>query len=174
MSQLSIGTIEVMGLPAAVEAADVALKTADITLIGYETTDGMGMVAVKIEGRVSAVQAAVAAASAAAGRVSKVFATSVIARPSEQLPQVVFTAETVGYTVPTPAPEPAPVEAAPAPEATPEPAVVQQTVVEPAPTHTAEPLVEPAETIVAPVTEVSAASASVTPRSTSRTRSTKK
>jgi hypothetical protein len=67
MPSLSLGTIEVFGLPAAVEAADVACKTADVTLIGYETTDGMGMVAVKIEGQVSAVQAAVAAASAAAG-----------------------------------------------------------------------------------------------------------
>ena len=95
MQQLSIGTIEVMGLPAAVEAADVALKTADVTLIGYESTDGMGMVAVKIEGRVSAVTAAVAAASAAAARITKVFATSVIARPSEQLPPIVFSEGTV-------------------------------------------------------------------------------
>ena len=30
MPQLSLGTIEVLGLPAAVEAADVALKTADV------------------------------------------------------------------------------------------------------------------------------------------------
>ncbi len=96
MSNQSLGTIEVYGLPAAVEAADVALKTADVKLIGYETTDGMGMVAVKIEGQVSAVQAAVAAACAAASKVSRVFATSVIARPSDQLPQVVLTEGTVG------------------------------------------------------------------------------
>jgi microcompartment protein CcmL/EutN len=178
MPQLSLGTIEVLGLPAAVEAADVALKTADVKLIGYETTDGMGMVAVKIEGQVSAVQAAVAAASAAAGRVSKVFATSVIARPSEQLPPVVYTAETVGYTVqkaaaptPVPAPEPVPgpVPAAPVAEASSSSAIVTE-VAEPTP----EPLVEPAETIAAPVTEVPAGSASVKPRTTSRTRSTKK
>jgi microcompartment protein CcmL/EutN len=154
MPQLSLGTIEVLGLPAAVEAADVALKTADVKLIGYETTDGMGMVAVKIEGQVSAVQAAVAAASAAAARVSKVFATSVIARPSDQLPPVVYTAETVGYTVQK--------AAAPAPEPVPEP--------EPTP----EPLAEPAETISAPVSEVSKGSTSATPRTTARTRSTKK
>ncbi len=103
MPQLSLGTIEVLGLPAAVEAADVALKTADVKLIGYETTDGMGMVAVKIEGQVSAVQAAVAAASAAAARVSKVFATSIIARPSDQVESVVYTAETVGFAKPKPA-----------------------------------------------------------------------
>ena len=84
-------TIEVLGLPAAVEAADVALKTANVQLIGYETTDGMGMVAVKIEGQVSAVQSAVAAARAAAERITKVFAVSVIARPSDQLSPVVLT-----------------------------------------------------------------------------------
>lgn len=113
MSNLSLGTIEVFGLPAAVEAADVACKTANVQLIGYETTDGMGMVAVKIEGSVSAVQAAVAAASAAAARVSKVFATSIIARPSEQLEPVVMTAATVGLVQPEPMVEP--VETTPQP-----------------------------------------------------------
>ena len=92
----ALGTIEVLGLPAAVEAADVACKSADVHLIGYETTDGMGMVAVKIEGQVSAVQSAVAAARAAAAKVSKVFATSVIPRPSDQLEPVVLTEGTVG------------------------------------------------------------------------------
>ncbi len=186
MPQLSLGTIEVLGLPAAVEAADVALKTADVKLIGYETTDGMGMVAVKIEGQVSAVQAAVAAASAAAARVSKVFATSIIARPSDQVESVVYTAETVGFAkpkavAPAPAPVPAPTPA-PAPEPVEEtvvepvetPAPVEQTVAEAVETPTPEPLVEPAETIAAPVTEASAGSASVKPRSTTRTRSTKK
>jgi microcompartment protein CcmL/EutN len=107
MPNPSLGTIEVLGLPAAVEAADVALKTADVKLIGYETTDGMGMVAVKIEGQVSAVQSAVAAARAAASRVSKVFATSVIPRPSDQLEPVVLTEGTVGLE-PKPVVEPAP------------------------------------------------------------------
>ena len=107
MSNLSLGTIEVFGLPAAVEAADVACKTADVQLIGYETTDGMGMVAVKIEGQVSAVQSAVAAASVAAARVSQVFATSIIARPSDQLGSVVMTAATVGLAPKAePSPEP--------------------------------------------------------------------
>jgi hypothetical protein len=114
MPNLSLGTIEVLGLPAAVEAADVALKTADVTLIGYETTDGMGMVAVKIQGQVSAVQSAVAAARAAASRISKVFATSVIPRPSDQLDPVVLTDVTVGLA-PKPEPEPEPASPVPAP-----------------------------------------------------------
>ncbi|HET7723428.1 MAG TPA: BMC domain-containing protein [Propionibacteriaceae bacterium] len=116
MPNLSLGTIEVLGLPAAVEAADVACKTADVTLIGYETTDGMGMVAVKIEGQVSAVKSAVAAAAAAAGRVTKVFATSVIARPSDQLEPVVLTTETVGLRKAEPVPLPEPVQPAPEPD----------------------------------------------------------
>ncbi len=102
MPNLSLGTIEVLGLPAAVEAADVALKTANVTLIGYETTDGMGMVAVKIEGQVSAVKSAIDAACAAASRITKVFATSVIPRPSDQLEPVVLTDVTVGLEAPMP------------------------------------------------------------------------
>ena len=123
MPNLSLGTIEVLGLPAAVEAADVALKTADVTLIGYETTDGMGMVAVKIQGQVSAVQSAVAAARAAASRISKVFATSVIPRPSDQLDPVVLTDVTVGLAPkPEPEPEPEPEPAPPVPAPPPVPA----------------------------------------------------
>lgn len=139
MPNLSLGTIEVLGLPAAVEAADVACKTADVTLIGYETTDGLGMVAVKIEGQVSAVTSAVAAARAAASKISKVFATSVIPRPSDQLEPVVLTEATVGLTptpatteqkppqpepaaVPEPEPTPVTVEPEPEPEPAPEPA----------------------------------------------------
>lgn len=154
MPQLSLGTIEVLGLPAAVEAADVALKTADVKLIGYETTDGMGMVAVKIEGQVSAVTSAVQAACAAASRITKVFATSVIPRPSDQLSPVVLTDVTVGLApkpAPAPEPEPEPVpepEPEPAPVAEPEPTLVEPepepTLVEPEPVAAAEPPAEPA------------------------------
>lgn len=143
MPNLSLGTIEVLGLPAAVEAADVACKTADVKLIGYETTDGMGMVAVKIEGQVSAVKAAVAAAGAAAARVSKVFATSVIARPSDQLPPIVFTKETVGLAkpkvaeAPKTAPEPEPV-VEPEPETVVGPDLAMVAAAQPAPEPVAE------------------------------------
>lgn len=150
MPQLSLGTIEVLGLPAAVEAADVALKTADVKLIGYETTDGMGMVAVKIEGQVSAVTSAVQAACAAASRITKVFATSVIPRPSDQLSPVVLTDVTVGLAPkPAPVPEPEP-EPVPEPEPEPEPTLVEPepepepTLVEPEPVAAAEPAAEPA------------------------------
>ncbi len=179
MPNLSLGTIEVFGLPAAVEAADVACKTADVKLIGYESTDGMGMVAVKIEGQVSAVQAAVAAAAAAAASVTKVFATSVIARPSDQLEPVVLTELTVGLAKPEPKalpePEPAPEPPAePAPEPPAEPVEVAAELpagpnvddVEPAGTAP-EPLVEPVATIAEPTPKPRAAR-SRTPRSTKK------
>jgi ethanolamine utilization protein EutM len=152
MPNLSLGTIEVLGLPAAVEAADVACKTADVTLIGYETTDGMGMVAVKIEGQVSAVKSAVAAAAAAAARVTKVFATSVIARPSDQLEPIVMTKETVGLRKPAPAaapqavqptPQPAQPQATPAPASEGTPAPEPTSAPEPTPAPEAAPAPEP-------------------------------
>lgn len=97
----ALGQIEVLGLPAAIEAADVAVKAANVRLIGYETTDGAGMVTVKIEGQVSSVQSAVAAARAAASQVTRVFATSVIPRPNAQLGDVVLAPATVGLGAPT-------------------------------------------------------------------------
>ncbi len=96
MMNMSLGTIEVYGLPAALEAADVACKTANVKLIGYEATDGLGMVSVKIEGNVSAVQSAMSAARAAVEQLTKVFAVSVIPRPNPQIEIVVDTDVTVG------------------------------------------------------------------------------
>ena len=40
----ALGSIEVVGLVAGVEAADVACKTADVNLIGYELARGGGYV----------------------------------------------------------------------------------------------------------------------------------
>lgn len=135
----SLGTIEVLGLPAAIQAADVACKAADVHLIGYETTDGMGMVAVKIEGQVAAVQAAVAAGAAAAAQITKVFATSVIPRPSSQLDPVVLTAVTVGLEKDVPAVEP-PVARKPEPAAPePEPSAPEPEAAPPAPEAQAAP-----------------------------------
>jgi len=144
MMNLSLGTIEVYGLPAALEAADVACKTADVKLIGYEATDGLGMVAVKIEGNVSAVQSAIAAARAAAGRITTVFATSVIARPNPQIEPVVDTDVTVGRGAATSA---TPLESKPRPRR--KAAVPAPAPAEAEPTATvAEPTVDavPAET----------------------------
>ena len=97
MSQVAIGMIETVGLAAGIEAADVCLKSANVTLIGYELTKGNGMTVVKIEGNVGAVKAAIEAATVAANKVSKVFSTKVIPRPSEGIDFLMRNCDTVGY-----------------------------------------------------------------------------
>lgn len=74
MLKMSLGNIEVYGLAAALEAADAATKSANVKLIGYEATDGLGMVAVKIEGEVLRLSSRRSRRPAAAGRISRVFA----------------------------------------------------------------------------------------------------
>jgi len=76
--------VEVVSYTAAVQAADAAVKSADVRLIGYQLARGRGWVCVKFEGEVAAVQAAVAAAAEVAGRVNQVVATHVIARPDDE------------------------------------------------------------------------------------------
>ncbi len=78
------GYIEVLGLVAAVEAADAALKAANVEVVGKENTGAM-MIAVIIKGEIGAVRAAVDAAADAANKVSKVVSTNVIAKPDESL-----------------------------------------------------------------------------------------
>lgn len=85
----ALGLIEVVGLVGAIEVADTASKAADVKVIGYEFTKGSGMVLVKIVGGVSAVKAAVDAASMAAERISQVVSKLVIARPSDELDKII-------------------------------------------------------------------------------------
>ena len=85
----ALGLIEVVGLVGAIKAADTASKAADVKVIGYELTKGSGMVLVKIIGGVSAVKAAVDAASMAAERISQVVSKLVIARPSDELDKII-------------------------------------------------------------------------------------
>lgn len=89
MLNQSLGLIEIKGLTAAIEAADAAVKSANVELIGYELTKGGGWVTVKIQGNVSSVEAAVQAAWSAAGRVSEVIAMKVIPRPGEGLEKII-------------------------------------------------------------------------------------
>jgi len=98
----ALGSIEVVGLVAGVEAADVACKTADVTLIGYELAKGGGYVSIKVEGQVAAVQAAMAAAEVAASKLTRVVSKIVIPRPHPELEPLVFSAATVGLATPTP------------------------------------------------------------------------
>ncbi|WP_432403195.1 BMC domain-containing protein [Wukongibacter sp. M2B1] len=96
MSKLALGIIETIGLAAAVEAGDTAVKSANVKLIGYELSKGGGMVTVKIEGYVGAVKAAVEAGCIAAEKVSKVWSKKVIPRPHKDLEKMIITEETVG------------------------------------------------------------------------------
>jgi len=84
MPGYALGLIETLGLTAAIEATDAALKSANVRLVGYELATG-GLVTVKIEGEVSAVDAAVRSGSAAASRVGQVHNALVIARPHAEL-----------------------------------------------------------------------------------------
>jgi microcompartment protein CcmL/EutN len=96
MIKLSLGIIETVGLVAAIAAADVALKTANVDLIGYEISNGDGLVTVKIQGDVSAVNAAIKSAKTSAAKVNTVLSATVIARPDEKLVKLILTDETVG------------------------------------------------------------------------------
>ena len=117
MSQRSLGLIETYGLLPAVEAADAAVKSANVDLVGYEFAKGSGMTVVKVEGDVGAVKAAIAAASVAASKVGRVAATRVIPRPATGLAGMVRNGDTKGYTPPEPPAPTSPDESGPEPDA---------------------------------------------------------
>ncbi len=87
MGEKSLGIIETLGLVPAIEAADTALKTADVTLESMEMA-GAGLVAIMMRGDVSSVKASVDAGKDAAERLGQVVSTTVIARPAEGLEQL--------------------------------------------------------------------------------------
>ena len=124
MQQKSLGLIETQGLAAGVVAADAAVKSANVELVGYELTKGGGWTLIKVQGDVGAVKAAVDAARIAAGKVNRVVSTRVIARPSNSLEQLIHTADTVGDQRPEP-PE------GPEPPHTPTPPTEPETPAEP-------------------------------------------
>ena len=84
MKGYALGLVESLGYVGAVEAADVCLKAANISLIGCELVTG-GFVTIKIAGEVGAVKAAVDAAEVAVKKVGKLVSTHVIPRPSTEL-----------------------------------------------------------------------------------------
>ena len=58
MQKEALGMIETKGLVGAIEAADAMVKSANVTLVGYEKI-GSGLVTVMVRGDVGAVKAAV-------------------------------------------------------------------------------------------------------------------
>ena len=176
MSQRSLGLIETFGLLPAVEAADAAVKSANVDLVGYEFAKGSGMTVVKVEGDVGAVKAAIAAAYVAASKVGRVAATRVIPRPAAGLEGLTRNGDTKGYTPPEPPAPTTPDESGPEPDPdrggvetteqevpasepvevttqdpTPAPAVVEEILPEPVPAE--EVQAAPAEPVVEVVSE---------------------
>ncbi len=83
----ALGMIETRGLTSLIEAADAAVKAANVTLVGWEKI-GSGYVTVLMRGDVAAVKAATDAGAAAARRVGELIAVHVIPRPHANLSQI--------------------------------------------------------------------------------------
>ena len=84
MARQALGIIETRGLIGLIEAADVALKTADVQLVGYEKIEG-GLVSVTMRGDVASVKAATDAGAAAANRVGELISVHVIPAPHSEV-----------------------------------------------------------------------------------------
>lgn len=80
----ALGMVETKGLVALIEASDAMLKSANVTLIGWQKI-GSGLVTALVVGDVAAVKAAVDSGAAAASRVGEVVGVQVIPRPHEDL-----------------------------------------------------------------------------------------
>ena len=76
--------IECKGLCALMEACDAALKSANVTMTGWEKV-GSGYVTGFFRGDVAAVKAATDAGAAAAAQVGQVISVQVIPRPHDDL-----------------------------------------------------------------------------------------
>jgi microcompartment protein CcmL/EutN len=84
MEREALGMIECRGLVAMIEAADAAVKAANVKLVGWEKIDA-GLVTAIVRGEVAAVKAAVDAGAAAGRRVGEVLSTHVIPRPHSNI-----------------------------------------------------------------------------------------
>lgn len=101
MAEKAVGFIETFGLTAAIAAADAAVKSANVKLLGYEYAKGDGMCTVKVEGDVGACKAAIAAGKRAAEMVHGTHqgTKSILlkARPAEAIiPKMIVHRENVG------------------------------------------------------------------------------
>ena len=80
----ALGFVETMGKTAAMLAADAMVKSANVRLVTAQQPGG-GIITVIVRGDVGAVKAAVDAGAAAAATVGKVRSAHVIARPHEDV-----------------------------------------------------------------------------------------
>jgi len=92
MGNLAAGFIEVYGFVTAIKAADAAAKAADVKIVALDATKPAAgdaaevplVMLVKLEGEVSAVEAAVEAGVRAAQSASGVIAHHIIANPDDE------------------------------------------------------------------------------------------
>jgi microcompartment protein CcmL/EutN len=91
MQQEALGMVETKGLVSAIEAADTMVKSANVTLVGYEKI-GSGLVTVMVRGDVGAVKAATDAGSVAAAKVGELVSVHVIPRPHVEVEKILKTA----------------------------------------------------------------------------------
>ncbi|PKN01974.1 MAG: ethanolamine utilization microcompartment protein EutM [Elusimicrobia bacterium HGW-Elusimicrobia-1] len=80
----ALGMIETKGLIALIEAADAAVKAANVKLVGWEKI-GSGFVTVLFRGEVAACKAACDAGAASAQKVGELVAVHVIPQPAFDL-----------------------------------------------------------------------------------------
>lgn len=88
MKNSALGLIETYGYVGAVEAADAALKAADVSLVDLVKVKG-GIVTLTLEGGVSEVRASVDAGSASAERLGTLLTSHVIPRLDEEVWSIV-------------------------------------------------------------------------------------
>ena len=86
----ALGLLEVAGLAAAIKAADVMVKAANVRIIDVEKARGNGWMMVKVSGDVGAVQAAVQAGVAQAKHDRHYIAQKVIPRPAEGIDKMLL------------------------------------------------------------------------------------
>lgn len=125
------GFMEAEGLTAAVTASDIALKAANVSLMGLELARGFGYTVVKLTGDVAAVKAAVDACSFAPELSGKLVSVTVIPRPADELDKVVITEDNNWLVKKSPKEEPPEEGAKEAPEKereeeTPKPEVLEE------------------------------------------------
>ena len=87
MQQEALGMVETKGLVGAIEAADAMVKSANVSLVGYEKIGG-GLVTVMVRGDVGAVKASTDAGAAAAQKVGEVVSVHVIPRPHTDVEKI--------------------------------------------------------------------------------------
>ncbi len=80
----ALGMIETRGMVGAIEAVDVACKTADVEVLNRHLIKG-GIVTVEIVGDVGAVKVAVEAATEAVKKLGVYMGSHVIPRPTEEV-----------------------------------------------------------------------------------------